>query len=102
MKKLRCASGETLVETLAAILIVTLASLLFLQMTMASVRINRDARQMDADYQAALAAAEDQRERTADSPGTATLSGSETEGTEWSYSIDYYGGGNLTSYAARG
>ena len=96
MRKLRGTSGETLVETLVAILIVTLSSLLFLQMTMASVKISGEAKEMDTEYQTALSAAEEQK--TALSTGTITVG-------EREYAVTYYGTGEtgaLASYSAGG
>ncbi len=46
-RKLRAARGETLVEVLAAILVCGLAILLLTSMIMASMGINRKAREMD-------------------------------------------------------
>ena len=93
MRKLKKSSGETLVETLVAILIVTLSSLLFLQMTMTSLNISGEAKKMDTDYQASLSAAEEQKTKIA--TGTITVSGRD-------YSVTYYGTGEtgaLTAYS---
>ena len=49
--RLRSAAGETLVETMAAILIFTLSSILFLSMASAAARINTQARAADSAYQ---------------------------------------------------
>ena len=49
--RLRSAAGETLVEMMAAILIFTLSSILFLSMASAAARINTQARAADSAYQ---------------------------------------------------
>ena len=91
MRKLRETSGETLVETLVAILIVTLSSLLFLHMTMASVKISGEAKMMDSQYQTALSAAEEQKTKV--SAGTITVGGRD-------YSVTYYGTGESDALAS--
>ncbi|WP_312279248.1 hypothetical protein [Oscillibacter sp.] len=100
MRRKRWTSGETLVETLAAILIAALASILLLQMTVVSVRINEKARQMDEDYQTALSAVESQREGSFDGEDIAIALDSPEK--KWNYSVSYYRSGELTAYAARG
>ncbi|MCI2057282.1 MAG: hypothetical protein LKJ86_09085 [Oscillibacter sp.] len=99
MKKLKSSRGETLVETLVAILTVTLASLLFLQMTNSAASINRSTAAADETFQADLSAAEIQS--GAASSGTVTL---QNGAASYSYGVDVYtsSDGNLTSYAAEG
>ncbi|WP_294856275.1 hypothetical protein [uncultured Oscillibacter sp.] len=102
MRRKRRTSGETLVETLAAILIAALASILLLQMTVVSVRINEKARQMDEDYRTALSAAESQREGSFAGEDVAIALDSPEK--KWNYSVSYYHhqSGELTAYAAQG
>lgn len=100
MRRKRRTSGETLVETLAAILIAALASILFLQMTVASVRINETARKMNEDYRTALSAVESQRDGSFHGEDVAIALDSPEK--RWNYSVSYYQSGELTAYAARG
>lgn len=58
MTKPRAKRGETLVETLAAILIVTLTSLFFLTTVIATVKINRAANVADDSLRVAQEAVE--------------------------------------------
>lgn len=98
-RKLHSASGETLVETMAAILIVTLASLLFLTMLQTTTRLNAGADEADESYQADLNAAELQDTGDLTGSGTVTVRRDGAETAE--YSVDYYrtADGGLTSYA---
>lgn len=77
--------GETLVETLAAILVVALSTVLLVQLTMASTRLNRDVERADSSFRAELAAAEGLQEPQA---GVLTVQGA--LGT-YSYEVEYYG-----------
>ena len=61
MTKLRAKRGETLVETLVAILIVTLTSLFFLTAVTATVKINRAANTADDSLRTAQEAVETQQ-----------------------------------------
>lgn len=100
MKKNRITSGETLVETLAAILLTTMSGVLFLQMTLASARIGGETKDMDARYRQMLNAAEEQQ--TSFEQGTVTVG-------DKSYEVDYYSydtleddtAGMLVSYSVR-
>lgn len=58
--KLRSRRGETLTETLAAVLIVALSSVVMLTMTMSALRIDQAAEEMDRQLQEEQAAAERQ------------------------------------------
>ena len=57
-RKLKSKAGESLVETLAAILIFTMASIVMYSMITSAGDINRTAKEMDAKNQAHLAAVE--------------------------------------------
>lgn len=81
MRRKRCSSGETLVETLAALLLVVLSGLLFLQMTMTSTKMSAQAKELDALYQRVLAAAEKQGE---------TASSGSIEIGDRDYAVNYY------------
>ncbi len=56
--KLRCTRGETIVETLASVLIVALSCLIFFTMVMSSSRMNAAAIAADDAFYAQLTAAE--------------------------------------------
>lgn len=57
-RKLACARGETLVETVTAILVMALASVIFAAMVVSSTRLNAAAKTADEVYYAGLSAAE--------------------------------------------
>lgn len=67
MRRRKSSSGETLVETLAALLLVVLSGLLFLQMTMASTRMSAQSKALDQRYQQILAAAEEEKNEVSES-----------------------------------
>jgi len=94
----RRSRGETLVETLAAILIVTLSSIVLVTAAVTAARINRGAAQRDAALEAEIRTAEEQ------AAGTAGVVGVEEDGSKkGTYSVFYYGGdGTLASYAYEG
>ena len=81
----RANRGETLVETLAAILVIALSATLLLQLTMTSTRLNRDVERADGDFRAELAAAEGLQELQA---GELTVQGALGV---YSYEVEYYG-----------
>ena len=58
MNKLRSKAGESLIESLAAILIFTMASVGMFSMVSAAARINETAKQSDREYQEQMAHAE--------------------------------------------
>jgi type II secretory pathway component PulJ len=101
MRKLKKRAGETLIETLAAILIVSLASVVLVQTVITSAQIGAKSGGADKRFSEALTAAE-----KADAPkgsGTVTIAG---EGNSVSATVNFYGGGSgnqsLTSYYAGG
>lgn len=57
-KKLKSKAGESLVESLAAILIFTMASIVMFSMVSAAGDINKTAKEMDAENQAHMVAVE--------------------------------------------
>lgn len=85
MAKPRAKRGETLVETLAAILIVTLTSLFFLTSVIAAVKINRAASVADDSLRVAQEAVETKK-NAQDSTITVTV-GSKTR----EYDVTTYG-----------
>ena len=101
MRKLRNCAGETLIETLVSILIVTLASVVLVQMVVTGCQIDTESGKADKMFSSLLAEAEG--EETSKGSGTVTISG--TNG-EYTVPVKYYGGGTgdrmLTSYSAGG
>ncbi len=72
--KLRRKGGETLTETLVALLVMTMSSVLLFTMVSAANRLNAAARrQDDALYGALQNLAESEQAPGAQSPGTATI-----------------------------
>lgn len=68
-EKLRGSRGETLVEVLASVLICSLSILLLFGAVMASGNLDLQAQEMDAEYYAALSAAEQQANPPQDPAG---------------------------------
>ena len=61
VRKLKSNKGETLVEALAAILIIALASLLLIGSVSSAVNINKRVKQEDKNFKTDVAAAEQQQ-----------------------------------------
>lgn len=113
---LRRKNGETIVETLAAILIAALSCTLLLSAVMAGVNINKMARKEEGVYQQELKAAElgadqyndlalasgwdtDAYTPTTSAGDDVTVSISDGFTTDYKYKVTYTGGtGRLTSY----
>lgn len=92
-KSKRSFKGETLIETLVAILILTISAMVLAEMTATSVRINRSVENIDAEYRTNLAAVEN---RTSPEDGTISIKSGEKT---FSYEVEYYGKvDGLTSY----
>ena len=99
IKKLRSRAGESLVESMAAILIFTLASIIMYTMITAAADINTTAKQVDRTIQEQLVVAE--RADTATDTGSVTMTmGGKTVLSE---QVNIYGGqdGALYSYFAK-
>ena len=92
LHKLQARRGETLIETMAALLVIGLASAVFLTMVLSSSRINERAAIRDGHFYEDLTQAE---ATTGDVPAV----GSVTVGED-SVTVDVYGGekGDLHSY----
>lgn len=58
MRRLKCRTGETLVESLVAILVFTFASIILLSMVSTSANINNTAKDTDAEIRSQLMGAE--------------------------------------------
>lgn len=106
-EKWRDERGETLVEVVAAVLIMTLAILLLFGAVIVSIRINKSARNLDKDFYTVLNAAEAQITKITDnaivpagskvtvkqvSPAPAGTADLDAE-------VDFYGGEGALSYS---
>lgn len=99
-KKILSSRGETLVETLAAILIAALASLMLTYSAVAATRINKAAESADERYAADIMAAEAMTPDTEAGSGTLHAAGNSVD---YTFQVDFFGGnGHLTSFAEGG
>ena len=105
-EKWRDERGETLVEVVAAVLIMTLAVLLLFGAVIVSIRINKSARNLDKDFYTVLNAAEAQSTKITDN--TIVPAGSKVTvkqvspapaGTALDAEVDFYGGEGALSYS---
>lgn len=96
-KRFGKSKGETLVETLSAVLIVALTSVLLLSLTMTSAKLNRQSAEFGKRFQTELAAAE---QGGGDRKGTVTIL---VPGNEYKYDVVYSGSQDqLFSYETKG
>ena len=94
LRRLKSAGGETLVETMAAILVAALSVALLVGGITAAGRINRTARERDEAFYDQLTAAEEQ---TGEGTSiTVTVTG---EGFKAEIDANLYGDGDLQAYA---
>ena len=86
----RASKGETLVETLVAIVIITFSAIILINMTIASTNINRKVESSDTNFREELAAAEGLQNPA---KGQITVkSKSETGASKsYKYTVEYYG-----------
>lgn len=94
MKKLRMSRGETLVESMCAILIFTLASVLFLNMISGASKINRTVDRENEEVWTALSLAEQVPESGDTVQAEISLNG----GVLMEKSVVRAGNGTLTAY----
>jgi hypothetical protein len=85
--------GETIVETLAGIVVCTLAVLILVTATVTAARINKQAEDRDAQLNVEQLQAEKNVNPLA-TEGTVTFGGS-------SLTVTYYGGESMTSYVMK-
>ena len=100
IKKLRSRAGESLIESLAAIVIFTLASLVMYSMVTAAADINMTAKETDRAVQEQMVVAE--RAEADAASGTVSMSIVDAEGNEkniCTVAVDIYGeDGDLYAY----
>lgn len=96
--KLRSKAGESLIESLAAILIFTMASIVMYSMVTTAADINRTAKEMDEANQQHMIAVEKGLPEAQNGSATITFSLNGTEIAETN--VDIYGGqdGSLYTY----
>ena len=100
-KKLRSRRGETLSETLVAVLIVALSTVILATMTAASARLDRSADQVTAQFYDELTAAEACNDDDG-APGSVRLSGA-LAGGNTDVPVTFYGlEDGLTAYRRAG
>ena len=94
--KLRSKAGESLIESLAAILIFTMASIVMYSMVTTAADINRTAKEMDEANQQHMIAVEKGEDQNGSATITFSLDGTEIAETK----VDIYGGkdGSLFTY----
>lgn len=96
MKLIQNKKGETLLETLVAILILTVSAMLLAEVTASSTRINLDAEKVDKKYREDL---EQVEKRETPISGEVTI---QSGGTTYTYNVNYYGDkSGFTSYATK-
>lgn len=106
-EKWRDERGETLVEVTASILIMTLAVLMLFSAVMASVRINRSARELDKAFYSVLNRAERQgdSDEAAVDPAASTVKVEQVSpvtGGPRDVTVKFYGGEGALSYSYLG
>lgn len=100
LKKLNSKKGETLIESLIAILIFTCASLVMYAMVSSAGNINEKAKEMDSAYQDQLLIAE--RGEGAGTPGQVSVTldmGDNGQQPLVTIDVDIYGGTDDSLYA---
>ena len=91
--KLRSERGETLIEVLASVLIVSLSVMMVAGSVMASSRVDVDAEKMDKTHYAGLSNAETHTTRTTPTGVVVTISDPDdiTNGKTYDITITFYG-----------
>ena len=99
LKKLRARSGETLTETLCAVLVMSLSSVLLATMISAASHMNATALEKDSALYSELTTAEEQTDIKEE--GTVTVTIASNDSKKVSFPVSYYGDedGAHTSYA---
>lgn len=88
IKKLKSKAGESLIESLCAILIFTMASIVMFSMVSAANDINGEAKEQDAKNQAHLVAVEKGENKSGEGTVQFVINGD----NDLSVSVDVYGG----------
>lgn len=96
IKKKANTKGETLVETLVAILILTFSAMLLAEVSATAIRMNQEIEAVDTKYRDELAGVE---KREVPFSGEVTI---KSGGNTYHYQVDFYGDGvGLTSYQSK-
>ncbi|KAF5077309.1 hypothetical protein DSECCO2_152110 [anaerobic digester metagenome] len=114
IKKMIREKGETLIETLVAIMILTISAMLLAQVTTSSVRINRIAEKVDGEYRRELKMVENREhlstgnvtikrdKRSEETPDEIPPDLPNKPQETYTYGVDYFvGEGNLKAYQAQ-
>ncbi|MDD4844931.1 MAG: hypothetical protein PHU31_11490 [Anaerotignum sp.] len=98
MKEKLGTKGETIIETLVAILILTVSAMLLAEVSAAAVRMNQKIEDVDKNYRDELAVVEKQ---DASFKGEITIKRL-SDGHTYTYDVNFFGNeGDLTSYQAK-
>lgn len=97
IRKLKSKKGESLVESLCAILIFTMASIVLFSMVSTAGDINSKAKAKDAENQAHMVAVE--KGESAAKNGTGTITFTFGSSVDLDVDVDIYGGKNDSLYA---
>ena len=96
MKRLRSKHGETLVETMAAILVFTLSSVMLFSMLTSASNINATVQEAQADNEADIQVIEQQAVGT---PEQVTILFDDTDKEDYSVPVSEYRGASYYSYS---
>ena len=101
IKKLKSKAGESLIESLCAILIFTMASVVMFSMVTTASEINGKAKEQDEQNQAHLVAVEKGEVASKNGTGTVTITLDTGSGTKTiaNVPVDVYGGQNDSLFA---
>lgn len=93
--------GETLVETLAAILVCSFAVIILATAITTAVHLDIAARAHNQSVTAQQTAAETHASEGAES-GTITITGTQSDTSVYTYNVTFHGGDSATSYTVNG
>ena len=97
--RLRCKKGESLIESMAAILIFTLASIIMLTMVTASADINKAAKEAEKVYHEQLIIAEKAEGTAVSSQVVFSISKADGSTDSKAVNVDVYAKDNSSLYA---
>lgn len=97
-KGARAARGETLAETLCAILVFALGTMLMVTMLLSAAKMNRQARERDAQLYQDFSAAELRSQECTQAVGRAVLRSDDGKTEE--FSVNAYTSGEFTAFEA--
>lgn len=95
-RKLRSRRGETLIESLVALLLVSIASVALIAMVTSASRMNKAANQLDSGLYAAVSAAEVRQDNEDKEDGTVTVT---VDGDSVTKDVTFYGSGDASIFS---